>query len=301
MAGGKGRRIALVLLAGTLACASSTGGDGGGGSSSGGSGSGSSSGGSGSSSSGSSSGGTPSITLPTGNAQFDYQISGAYTPDAGVGVVDRDRSDAPVAGKYNVCYVNAFQTQPEDATWWRTNHADLLLKKNGVEVVDEQWNEILLDISTAEKRTALLSIVGAWIDGCAAEGFQAVEPDNLDSWTRSQRLLTQAQAVEWSKLLAARAHAKGLAIAQKNTSEMLPYRTQIGFDFAIVEECQPYGDCDDFTAAYGNRWFEIEYPDNGGLQNYQDACDARGATTSIIYRDRQVVPRGAAGYVYESC
>ncbi|HYD40091.1 MAG TPA: hypothetical protein VEB43_04630, partial [Anaeromyxobacter sp.] len=46
---------------------------------------------------------------------------------------------------------------------------------------------------------------------------------------------------------------------------------------------------------------EIEYPDNGGRQNFEDACRARGASTSIIYRDRAVAPAGSAEYVYESC
>lgn len=178
----------------------------------------------------------------------------------------------------------------------------MLLKKDGVEVTDPNWEgEILLDISTPAKRQEILGVVGAWIDACATAGFQAVEPDNLDSWTRSQDLLTQQHAVDMATLLAQRAHAAGLAFAQKNTSELAPLHAQIGFDFAIVEECQPYGDCDDFTAAYGARWFEIEYTDGGGHSNFEAACTARGGSISIIYRDRDVVPFGSPGYVYEEC
>jgi Glycoside-hydrolase family GH114 len=241
------------------------------------------------------------VALPAANATFDYQIGGAYTPAAGVAIVDRDRSDAPVAGKYNVCYVNAFQTQPEDFTWWTTQHPDLLLQKNGQWVKDPEWNEVVLDVSTPARRTALLGIVGPWIDACAAAGFQAIEPDNLNSWERSQGLLTMDEDIAMATLLAARAHADGLAIAQKNTSEIAPYHAQIGFDFAIVEECQPYGDCGPFDDAYGDRWFEIEYPDDGGLGNFQAACEARGARIGVIYRDRDVVPAGDPAYVYEGC
>jgi hypothetical protein len=245
----------------------------------------------------------PVVTLPPINGQFDYQIGGAYAPDAGVAVVDRDRSDPPVTGKYNLCYVNAFQTQPGEGADWRTNHPDLLLRANGTEVTDPNWpGEVLLDTSTSAKRDAILAIVGAWIDKCAEDGFQAVEPDNLDSWTRSQGLLTQADNVAMATLLAARAHAAGLAIAQKNTSEIASLHAQIGFDFAVVEECQPYGDCDAFSASYGTRWFEIEYTDSGGLSNFQAACAARGASVSIIYRDRNVVPASDTGhYLYQSC
>jgi hypothetical protein len=218
-----------------------------------------------------------------------------------VGIVDRDWSDPPVAGKYNVCYVNAFQTQPEDFDFWTTQHPDLLLRKDGAWVVDEEWNELVLDVSTAARREAILAVVGPWIDACARKGFDAVEPDNLNSWERSQGLLTMQHDIAFATLLAARAHSRGLAIAQKNTSEMLAHREEIGFDFAIVEECQPYGDCDDFARAYGDVWFEIEYPDNGGLPNFRAACEARGATTTVLYRDRQVVPPSDGAYVSLTC
>src|SRR4051794_5544730 len=117
-------------------------------------------------------------TLPTANAQFDYQIGAAYTPPSGVKVVSRDRNASPAAGIYTICYINAFQVQPDELSWWKANHDDLLLKKNGKYVIDTGWNENLIDISTAAKRTAVAAIVDGWIDGCAAKHFKAIEPDN---------------------------------------------------------------------------------------------------------------------------
>jgi hypothetical protein len=249
-----------------------------------------------------SAGSAASYALPPADGQFDYQIGGAYTPSSTVKIVDRDRLESPAAGKYNICYVNAFQTQPDDAAWWKTNHDDLLLKKaNGSYVIDSAWDEMLLDTSTAAKRTKLLAVVGGWIDGCKASGYSAIEPDNLDSYSRSGKRLTKQNNVDFAKLLAARAHADGLAIAQKNDSSMASSGKAIGFDFAVVEECQVYDECDDFSAVYGTQVYEIEYTDNGGTSNYTKACTARGATTSVIYRDRDVVPKGAAGYVYKFC
>ncbi len=297
--------LGLALIATACGGGGSAAGGGGSSSSGGGSSSSSSSGSSssgGSSSSSGSSGGA--LTLPTPHARFDYQISEPYAPAADVAIVDRDWSASPVSGKYNICYVNAFQTQPEDFDFWTKSHPDLVLKKDGAWVVDEEWNELVLDVSSAAKRTAIMAIVGPWIDQCASKGFDAVEPDNLNSWERSQGLLTMADDVELAKLLAARAHARGLAIAQKNTSEMVSYRSAIGFDFAIVEECQPYGDCQPFDDTYGHRWFEIEYTDegtDGGIRNFTAACNARGASVSVILRDRQVVPPTDAAYVYEVC
>ncbi|WP_460445574.1 endo alpha-1,4 polygalactosaminidase [Angustibacter aerolatus] len=245
----------------------------------------------------------PTWQAPPANARFDYQIGGAYTPLASVRVVSRDRDDDPVPGRYNICYVNAFQTQPDDAAWWKQHHPDLVLRKaSGGVFTDPDWpGEMLLDTRTAAKRARLLQVVGPWFDGCRTSGYQAVEPDNLDTWTRSGKLLTRAGNLEFAKLLAARAHGKGMAIAQKNAAELTAgERRTVGFDFAIAEECQVYEECGLYEAAYGHRFIEIEYTDNGTAA-YAAACRARGATTSVVLRDRDVVTRGRAAYRYQAC
>jgi hypothetical protein len=216
-------------------------------------------------------------------------------------VVDRDRGEAPVPGLYNVCYVNGFQAQPGELRWWRARHRGLLLTRRGRPVVDRAWNEQLLDTSTPSKRRALLRIVGGWIDGCARAGYQAVEPDNLDSWDRSGGGLTRADNLAFSALLIARAHARGLAIAQKNGSEVASAGRRLGFDFAIAEECQPNSECDDFMRAYGTNVIEVEYPDNGGARGFAAACRARGSRISIVFRDRDVTPAGQRGHLERTC
>lgn len=252
------------------------------------------------------------VTVPPANGKFDYQLGGAYTPKADVAIVDRDRTDAPATGKYNICYINGFQTQPGETAWWKKNHPDLLVKKNGKYLEDPNWpGELLFDTSTAAKRTALMQVVGPWIDGCAAAGFNAVEPDNLDSWTRSSGLLKRANNVAFATLIAARAHQANLAVAQKNAPELsLQGYTKIGFDFAIAEECQVWSECEDYTDVYGKQVYEIEYndvtEDAGGnpvdpISFYNAACKARGQNISVIYRDRAVTTDTGAGYVYKSC
>src|SRR4051812_28100763 len=100
----------------------------------------------------------PRVALPPVNGRFDYQIGGAYTPRSDVRIVDRDRHSKPAKGVYSICYVNAFQTQPEEHAWWLRNHPSLLLRdKAGHEVGDPGWpGEILLDTSSAAKRAALV-------------------------------------------------------------------------------------------------------------------------------------------------
>ncbi|MFF7008845.1 endo alpha-1,4 polygalactosaminidase [Streptomyces fimicarius] len=238
------------------------------------------------------------VVPPWANVTFDYQIGGAYTPPAGVGAVSRDRGDAPAEGLYNVCYVNAFQTQPDALDQWQKDDPDLLLRDGDGELVsDEAWDEVLLDTSTAGKRARLAEIVGEWIDGCAASGFQAVEPDNLDSFERSDGLLTREHNATFAKLLADRAHSVGLAIGQKNTTDLLDRREAIGFDFAVAEECGRYDECADYASAYEDKVFVVEYTDG----DFAKACSSVGAKVSVVRRDLDVRPAGRPGYVFRTC
>ncbi|MYU56667.1 MULTISPECIES: endo alpha-1,4 polygalactosaminidase [Streptomyces] len=239
------------------------------------------------------------IRPPAAHAPFDYQLGGAYPPPDGVRALSRDRSADPAPGLYNICYVNAFQTQPGDAVdWWRAHHPGLLLRDaRGGLVIDEDWDEPLLDISTPGTREALLDIVGPWIDGCAKAGFDAVEPDNLDSYERSDGRLTADDAAAFATLLARRAHDRGLAIAQKNTTALLDRRRHIGFDFAVVEECARYRECPAFADAYDGKVFDIEYT----AKDFDGACRRWGERLSLTLRDRDVRPAAEPGHVSRRC
>ncbi|MEU7581379.1 endo alpha-1,4 polygalactosaminidase [Streptomyces sp. NPDC041068] len=241
-----------------------------------------------------------SIRQPPVDAPFDYQLGGPYPPPSKVRAVSRDRTADPVRGLYSICYVNAFQAQPgkDAARWWEREHPALILRDDeGEPVVDEDWQEPLLDISTGKKRTQLAEIVGKWIDGCAKAGFDAVEPDNLDSYERSDDRLTPDDAAAFAELLARRAHDQGLAIAQKNTTDLLERRDRIGFDFAVTEECAAYKECSDFASAYDGKVFDIEYE----KKDFDTACRTWGKGLSITLRDRDVRPADEDGYVYRHC
>jgi len=237
------------------------------------------------------------VKLPTANASFDYQIGGAYPPPSGVAIVSRDRGDAPAAGLYNICYVNGFQIQPGEAATWMAQHPDLILQDaQGKPVIDADWNEMLIDTSTAAKRDALLKVVGPWIDGCAANGFDAVEIDNLDSYGRSKGLLSEDANLAFMGALTARAHAVGLAAGQKNAAELVPRAIALGTDFAVAEECNRYSECDTYKAAYAARVFVIEYR----RQDFDKGCAAE-PDLSIVLRDVNVSKPGSSTYVFDGC
>ena len=248
--------------------------------------------------SGGGSGGTSGGTrLPEANAPFDYQIGGDYTPPSGVMIVSRDRGGSPASGLYNICYVNGFQAQPSEESFWLDDHPELVLRDaSGDPVIDADWDEMLLDTSSAEKRDALAEIVGGWITGCKADGFDAVEIDNLDSYSRSEDLLTQDDNVAFVRLLADVAHGAGLAIAQKNSTELLERVPDMQTDFAVAEECNRWDECDDYRAVYGDRVFVIEYR----RQDFDAGCgDYPGL--SIVLRDLDVSTPSSGSYVYDGC
>lgn len=222
--------------------------------------------------------------LPTGT-DVDYQLGGVRPVPGSVGIVARDRNARPLPGTYNVCYVNGFQTQPDEVAFWK-KHPKLVLRKDGRPVVDSAWGEMLLDTRTATTRKYLAAIVGRWIDGCARSGFQAVEFDNLDSFSRSRGLITRAQNKAFAALLVARAHAAGLAAGQKNWSEW--NGRAVGFDFAIAEECGRYAECGSYVRSYGNRVLVIEYRS----VDFAKTCAAWGSRLAVVLRDRDLTATG---------
>jgi len=223
--------------------------------------------------------------LPPTGTDVDYQLGGPTAPADGVGIVVRDRTARPVPGRYNVCYVNGFQTQPDARRFW-LQRRDLLLSDGDGLVVDQAWGEWLLDIRTRGQRLDLARIVGRWIAGCAKDGFDAVELDNLDSFSRSHGMIRATHARAFARLLTAAAHRSGLAVAQKNWAEW--NGTTAGFDFAIAEECGRYDECERYVESYGDHVLVIEYRG----RDFARTCTAFGDRLSVVLRDRDLTPDG---------
>ena len=240
--------------------------------------------------------------VPTGfpvGAVPDYQLGGSYEPAAEVGIVGRDRSAEPAPGVYSICYVNGFQTQPGELDTWAE---DLLLHRDGEPVFDPDWpDEVLVDTSTAEHRTRIARQVTPWIDACADAGFQAVEFDNLDSYTRSEGALTLDDNLWLATMLVDAAHAVGLAAGQKNAAEdARVLHERAGFDFAVTEECAAYEECGAYTEVYGDRVIDIEYSDELP-RAFAEMCADPDSPASMVLRDRDLVTPDDEAYVFETC
>ena len=242
------------------------------------------------------------ITLPPTTGYADYQLGGAYPVGKDIAIVARDSTDRPAPGRYSICYINGFQTQPADRSTWLKSRKSLVLHYKGKPVIDKNWpDELILDTSTKTKRTKIAKVITKTIASCARRGFDAVEIDNLDSFTRSKKLLTVSNNRELAKLYASSAHKAGLAIAQKNSAEYAAtFKKSVKFDFAVAEECYLWDECGSYTKAYGARVIDIEYTDD--LRGtFADACRDLDDSLHLMLRDRDLVTPESSDYVYEHC
>ncbi len=242
-------------------------------------------------------GGAPQPTLFSAHSTADYQLGGSYPPPAGATVVTRDSMEKPAPGSYSICYVNGFQTQP--GIEWPDA---LVIHKNGVPLVDPNWpDEHIIDIGTSAKRADAAAIQSLTIDRCATAGFAAVEFDNVDSYTRSDTQLTLSDAIAFAKLLVSEAHRQGLAAGQKNTPQLgTRGRDDIGFNFAVAEECDQFNECPAYTAIYGAHVIDIEYTD-ALRRPFAQVCADPATPASTILRDRHLQPLGGPEYFYAHC
>lgn len=244
--------------------------------------------------------GSPTVRLPPVGGVPDYQLGIAYDPSVDVDIVARDSTDEPAGAGYDICYLNAFQTQPGELATWP---AELVLTDTaGEPVTDPGWpDEVLLDTATAAHRTAIAERIGKGIDACATKGFDAVEFDNLDSYTRSDNRLGVEHNIALAILLTEHAHARGLAVAQKNEAEMsVRLRSEVGFDFVVAEECARFRECAGYADVYGDAVIDIEYSDDLPV-SFSTMCAEGDSPASMILRDRNLTAPDDSEYVFESC
>ncbi|WP_157084118.1 endo alpha-1,4 polygalactosaminidase [Millisia brevis] len=236
------------------------------------------------------------VTGPPTGVGFDYQLGGDYPVPADVGVVVRQWDSAPAPGVYSVCYVNAFQTEAQaDGPGGAERWPDGLV----LDITDPEWpGEHPIDIGTPAHRDAAAAFVSDMLAACAERGFDAVEFDNLDSYQRYPDLPSDRDdTIAYARLLVDAATRSGLAAGQKNTPDLLDAAPDIGFSFAIAEECGQFDECESYVDRYGDAVFDVEYTRDG----LDAACAAIGERAAVIQRDLDLVPGDSPGYLRRVC
>jgi hypothetical protein len=119
---------------------------------------------------------------------------------------------------------------------------------------EERW----LDIRQFRK---FAPIMEKRIAMCAHKGFDGVEPDNIAGWENKTGFpLTRADQRRYNLWIARQVHGQGMAVALKNDPRQAKELAG-AFDFAVVEECFQYHECDSFKpfVEAGKAVFEAEY------------------------------------------
>lgn len=179
--------------------------------------------------------------VPEPGTPWQWQLSGPVDLSVDVPIFDLDGFDTTAEqieqlhdqGRHVICYVNvgAWESWRPDADRFPVQ---TLGRPNGWP--GERW----LDISRLD---LLEPIMAARFDDCAAKGFDAVEPDNIDGYlNRTGFDLTADHQLAFNRRMAELAHERGLSIGLKNDVEQAAELVD-SFDFAINEECARYDEC----------------------------------------------------------
>jgi hypothetical protein len=183
--------------------------------------------------------------VDTGVPACVFDVDGFETPRATVTTLHR-------RGRVAICYldVGSWESYRPDARRFPRS----VIGRRYEGFPDERW----LDIAHFHRFAPILE---RRFRLCARKGFDAVEPDNLAGFeNRTGFPLSPTDQLRFNRWVAARVHALGMAVALKNDPRQA--HALLGrFDFAIVEECFQYEECDSFEPFVRARKavFETEY------------------------------------------
>jgi hypothetical protein len=160
-----------------------------------------------------------------------YEVDGFETPRRTVARLHR-------LGRRVICYldVGAWESYRPDAD----DYPRRALGHAYSGYPDERW----LDIRAI---AALAPILRKRFDLCRRKGFDAVEPDNLAGYeNRTGFPLSGADQLRFNRWVAREVHRRGMSVALKNDPGQVRSLLR-DFDFAVVEECFEYDECEKFS------------------------------------------------------
>lgn len=215
--------------------------------------------------------GAQSWWKPPVKLTWQWQLDGTIdtTMEAEVYDVDLFDTEASVVqalhakGAKVICYMSA-------GSWeeWRPDK-DLFPP----EVIGNDYpgwsGEKFIDIRAIAK---LAPVMQARMDQCKSKGFDALEPDNIDTFEANTGFnLTAQDQLAYNQWLAEQAHARGLSIGLKNDAEQAAALEPF-FDWVLTEDCFDQDWCAD-VSVFVNAAKPVlmcEYTDTGIV--FANAC-----------------------------
>jgi len=224
---------------------------------------------------------------PEKGMTWDWQLSSVDTSND-VDAYDIDwEEDASIVqdldarGIRAICYVSVGSYED-----WRSDAEEFEAHPEVLGNDYEGWpGEKFIDIRSPIVR----DIMEARFDTCVGKGFDAIEPDNQDVYEADSGFpLTRADGLEYAQWLAEQAHARGMAIVQKNASDLADDLFDL-FDGALTEDCFDQGNWCGDMGGYLDRdkpLLMAEYTDTG--VSFAAACawaEPLGASPILKNRD----------------
>jgi hypothetical protein len=221
-----------------------------------------------------------------------WQLSGtpAVEPVQASDVDGFDTTAATVAafharGQHMICYVDVGTAEN-----WRPDNASfpssVLGDQNGWP--GERW----LDI---RQLSVLEPVMAARFQMCRQKGFDAVEPDNMDSYENTTGFPLQASdQLTYNLWIAAEVHSLGMAVLQKNDPDQAS-ALQPFFDGVLDEQCNQYNSCSAYQpyVSAGKPVLNAEYD----ASLYPGMCSSDAAKGIM----GALLPLALDGSVYKPC
>ncbi len=223
-------------------------------------------------------GGTEGQWIPPQDLTWYWQLQGTVNNSEPVQAYDIDGFDNEASevatlhskGIKAICYI--------DVGTWESWRPDASSFPSSVIGANNGWpGEKFLDIRAL---STLEPIMTKRLEMCRAKGFDAVEPDNIDTYEEPATgfPLTGAEQITYDTWIADEVHSLGMAVLQKNDGEQTSsLRTH--FDGALTEECNVYSECSNFTPylAEGKPVLNAEYGSSNAFCSADEAAGIEGA------------------------
>jgi len=225
--------------------------------------------------------------VPTRADTFQWDLQTPVPLTVAASVYDIDLFDNPPRvvqqlhnmGRHAICYVDvgSWENYRPDAKTYPAR----ILGKSYPGYPDERFIDI-------RQLNVLGPILAKRFDLCRAKGFDAVEPDNIDTYQADTGFpITYRDQLVFNHWLVAQTHLRGLSIGQKNDGDQV--RDLVGsFDWALLEECFNQQFCTRFSpyVASGKAVFDTEYREDVSVTTFlQQYCpNDRSYGYYLIYK-----------------
>jgi len=219
----------------------------------------------------------------SGPFTYDYLLGEGrnFASSADVLFVDHDVQERYIRqiiadGKSVICYVNvgAWENWRDDAN----DFPEAVLGNDYFGWPGERW----LDVRNLK---VVLPLMRRRFQDALSKGCEGIDPDNMNGWSVNTGFpISFNDQLIYNQAIAREIRRMGMLAGLKNDNEQVRELEPFS-DFAVVEECAQYRECDDFELFIENNKpvFGIEYTDYWTEDNFKNRVCPLGEDTGMSF------------------